>query len=135
MRARRGFVAVAMGVFALVACSPAEAPGEGTVAPGGTGRASYARDMDAKERADCTADGGTVQRRGMLGMEMCVHAYADAGRTCTDSAQCQGRCVGPAGGEGSAGAAVSGQCQADDRLFGCYSEVKGGSAAYAICVD
>ncbi len=111
--------------------SPTPPTGEGTEAPGNQ---SYARDMSAADKAACTSAGGTVQRRGRLGMEQCVRAFADAGKACTDTSQCQGKCVGSAGAA-SASEKVSGQCQADDRLFGCYSEIRDGKAAYAICVD
>lgn len=136
----------ALGALALGGCTPAEAPQPGPVAPGPVtptaptgpaepaGNQSYAREMSAADKAACTSGGGTVQRRGMLGMEMCVYAYADAGRQCTDSAQCEGKCVGSAGSV-APDKAATGQCQADDRLFGCYAEIKGGKSAYAICVD
>lgn len=141
--ALRTLVLTALGALALGGCTPAEAPQTqpGPVAPTApagpsepAGNQSYARDMSAADKAACTSGGGTVQRRGMLGMEMCVHPYADAGKQCSDSSQCQGKCVGSAGST-STSSAVTGQCQADDRLFGCYSEIKGGKAAYAICVD
>lgn len=134
----RSLALAALGAFALGACTPQVGPppptaptGEATEVPGNQ---SYARDMNAADKAACTTAGGTVQRRGRLGMEQCVHPFADAGKACTDTSQCEGKCVGSAG-SASASEKVSGQCQADDRLFGCYSEIRDGKAAYAICVD
>mgnify|MGYP001123423830 CR=1 FL=1 len=144
MRGLRTVLVAAFGAFALAGCAPQDGPQSSTLAPtppagGETGQnQSYddgpRRDMNAADRAACEAAGGSVQRRGRLGMEQCVHAYADAGKQCTDSTQCQGKCVGSAGAV-SPDKAASGICQADDRLYGCYAEVRNGKAVAAICVD
>lgn len=133
--------ALSLSALSLGACTPAEAPQPGPVAPtapAGTsepaGAQTFARDMSVADRAACTSAGGTVQRRGRIGAELCVRPFADAGRQCTDSAQCQGKCVGSAGAA-SGTEPATGQCQADDRLFGCYLEIRGGKAVHAICVD
>jgi hypothetical protein len=136
MRVLRTVLVAAFGALALVGCAPQDGP-QRPVPPSGGEKGenqSYNRDMGAEDRAACLAEGGTVQRRGMLGMEQCVHAYADAGKQCSDSAQCQGKCVGSAGAV-SPDKAASGTCQADDRLYGCYAEVRNGKAVAAICVD
>jgi len=88
--------------------------------------------MSPEKRADCEASGGTVERRGMAGTESCVHTFADGGEACTDSSQCEGKCVGAPGPETQQ---TAGSCQKDDKLFGCYSEILSGKPAYAICVD
>ncbi|MDF2638302.1 MAG: hypothetical protein K0R64_1286 [Novosphingobium lindaniclasticum] len=140
MRGLRTVLVAAFGAFALAGCAPQDGPQPPTPPAGGetAQNQSYddglGRDMNAADRAACEAAGGTVQRRGRLGMEQCVHAYADAGKQCTDSAQCQGKCVGSAGAV-SPDKAASGICQADDRLYGCYAEVRNGKAVAAICVD
>jgi len=122
----RRLVTVLLGGLALAGCSPAQAP-----APQAGGQ-SFPRELSAGDRAACIASGGRVERRGRIGAELCVRPLADAGKACTDTAQCQGKCVAT----GNADAApTAGQCQADDRLFGCYAEIKGGKAAYTICVD
>ncbi len=136
MRGLRTVLVAAFGALALVGCAPQDGPQPPTPPAGGDmgENQSYSRDMGAADRAACEAEGGTVQRRGRLGMEQCVHAYADAGKQCTDSAQCQGKCVGSVGAV-SPDKAASGTCQADDRLYGCYAEVRNGKAVAAICVD
>jgi len=85
----------------------------------------------------CVNSGGTLQARGKSGRVTCVHPYADAGRSCTSSADCQGRCLADRGPDGlpTLGAQTPGHCQADDRLYGCYAQVEGGKARAAICVD
>lgn len=119
----------AFGLIAFAGCVPTEAPQAG--AESGSG---FSREMSMADRTACTSGGGKVERRGRMGMELCVHPYDDAGKACTDSSQCDGKCIGDAGATSDA-SPVAGQCQADDRLFGCYSEIKGGKAANAICVD
>ena len=87
------------------------------------------------EREACEAGGGSVERRGMMGSEMCVRPYADAGKACTDESQCEGRCIA----EGRVGAPpdekVTGICQRDDALFGCFGLVENGTISSGLCVD
>ncbi|PEQ11553.1 hypothetical protein B2G71_16765 [Novosphingobium sp. PC22D] len=127
-------------MLALAACAKQAPPGQqgGSAATSAApaterGQASpFQRTMTPEKRAACEASGGTVERRGMVGAETCVHAYADGGKICTDSAQCEGKCVGS---PGAADQRAAGSCQKDDKLFGCYAEIVGGRPAYAICVD
>lgn len=85
----------------------------------------------------CAQSGGTLQARGKLQQMVCVHAYSDAGKSCSAKSDCQGRCISNKadGSLPELGEAVPGRCQADNRLFGCYAEVDGGKAKAAICVD
>ncbi len=122
----RAFLIAALGGLALSGCTPTQAPAP---APGGQ---SFPRELSVADQAACTAAGGKVERRGRIGAELCVKPFADAGKACTDTAQCEGKCVATGNPETPP---VAGRCQADDRLFGCYSEIKGGKAAYTICVD
>ena len=89
--------------------------------------------MPAPDAAACKAQGGMLDRRGRAQTLMCVHPYPDAGRQCTDTQQCTGKCV-TAPDDGPDGQIV-GTCQADDALFGCFAEVVGGKAVRAMCVD
>lgn len=90
--------------------------------------------LSEADRAACQADGGIVERAGLLGAERCTRPYSDAGKLCTDSGQCEGGCrsddLSPDSGE-----PVMGVCQADDNPFGCYTEIVDGRADHAICVD
>lgn len=93
------------------------------------------RAMTADQRDACTKAGGTVERRGMAQTEVCVTPYADAGKICTDGDQCTGRCIAE-GRVGSApGETVTGICQRDDQLFGCYGIVEDGRIEAGLCVD
>jgi hypothetical protein len=134
--------ALVLSTLVLAAC----APQDNATPPAPTANETAATTSDAKrrpespfqkamspeKRKECEASGGTVERRGMGGMESCIHTYADGGEACTDSSQCEGKCVGAPGPETQQ---TAGSCQKDDKLFGCYSEILGGKPAYAICVD
>jgi len=94
----------------------------------------------------CEAKGGHMEKRGMMQSSMCVVPYADAGKTCSDSSQCLGKCLLNAD-NGSAerksdferattsATPVTGSCEADDRTFGCIAEVKNGAVDVALCID
>jgi len=127
----RSIVLTTLGLLSLAGCTPADAP---QTAPAAEASQSFSRDMSVTDRATCTAAGGKVERRGRIGAELCVRPFADAGKQCTDTAQCQGKCIGTAA-QASSTVPVSGQCQADDRMFGCYSQIRQGKAVDAICVD
>lgn len=93
----------------------------------------------AAEVADCKAQGGSIQGVGMFGMPSCVIPYADGGKVCSDDTDCQGRCIVELGHPGEPdlkpGDALTGQCQKDTALFGCYAEIVGGKVEHSICVD
>ncbi|SFK32525.1 hypothetical protein [Caulobacter sp. UNC279MFTsu5.1] len=108
-----------LALLLLAACAPAaQAPAPTT-----------AQSADAS----CAARGGTMQPVGRLQRPTCVVPYADAGKTCSDKADCQGACI--AEGNLEAQGAVTGQCQKTNVQFGCYAKIVGGKATAAICVD
>ncbi len=85
----------------------------------------------------CARTGGSLEARGKRGLLMCVHPFGDAGKSCRSSSDCQGRCLATGGDNGlpKVGEAAAGQCQADDRLFGCFAELKDGKVKSSMCVD
>ena len=85
------------------------------------------------EAATCATRGGTMQPVGRLQRPTCVVPFADAGKTCSDKADCQGACI--AEGNLEAQGAVTGQCQKTNVQFGCYAKIVNGKATGAICVD
>ena len=121
----RGLLILGSALLAS-ACVPAEAPD--TEQP-------FQTTLSDADRATCAADGGTVERRGRLGAELCVVPFADAGKSCTDSSQCEGQCIAEETGPQPSAQNPKGMCQADDRLFGCYSTIENGKIATTICVD
>ncbi|MDR7102591.1 hypothetical protein [Croceicoccus sp. BE223] len=125
---------LAPALLIVAACTQASAQSDQPIAaPDAQGPVATAS-VDA---ATCKAAGGFLDRRGRMQSEICVHPYADAGKACRDSQECDGKCVtgaSPEPGEAADGQLV-GQCQADDALFGCYAEVVDGKRVRAICVD
>ena len=74
----------------------------------------------------------------MFGTAMCVTRFADAGKVCSNKSDCTGRCITldeEKLRKSAIGVPAVGQCQADDHLFGCYAEIKGGKITQPICVD
>jgi hypothetical protein len=79
----------------------------------------------------------------MFGTPSCVIPYSDVGKHCSGKADCQGLCINEEGSDAAwvageypkPGDVLSGTCQANDALFGCYAEIEGGTVREAICVD
>ncbi|MEM8772659.1 MAG: M1 family metallopeptidase [Pseudomonadota bacterium] len=85
----------------------------------------------------CEAAGGVVRPEGLLGLPRCVKPYSDAGTTCVDGSDCEGRCLSADGVtdyEARPGEA-RGLCEADDSPFGCFAEINRGTVGAALCVD
>jgi hypothetical protein len=82
----------------------------------------------AQAIATCQARGGTIGMVGLSTFPSCLTPYPDAGRSCGDSAQCEGRCL--AVGVVGPGRTVSGQCEASHAtgFEECEIEVRGGRA-------
>lgn len=90
----------------------------------------------AGRAADCEAKGGTIQYAGLAGNEICVIPYKDAGKDCTDKADCEGECwVGNGGSKPGPDGVVHGECQPANVHFGCHAEIKAGKAGPEICID
>lgn len=115
----------ALSMALLAACAPVPAEDSAPIGPNAS--------MTDSAAAECRGAGGVVERRGRLQAELCVKPYADAGKACTDSDQCAGDCVTQEARQD--GAQVAGQCQADDRPFGCFATVEDGRATGGICID
>jgi hypothetical protein len=71
---------------------------------------------------------------GMANSITCVVPYGDAGKPCSDSSECEGRCLQkpPLMDDG---AKTLGACEVNSDHFGCNSEVLGGIAQGTLCTD
>jgi len=85
--------------------------------------------------AACTANGGEVKPICRMQKPACIFTYKDAGKACTDSEQCEGRCVAADGAMPEGGAVVAGVCEVDNDVCGCSTEIVGGKAQAGRCVD
>lgn len=88
--------------------------------------------------AVCKARGGVIRTVCLRAQPMCVLLYRDAGRPCTDSSQCLGRCL-------ASGPTrrpfwpwekpVVGACARDNDPCGCKTEIVRGRPQDDICTD
>jgi hypothetical protein len=87
----------------------------------------------AKTAEACKAQNGDWRRVCMMGNYMCVSTFADAGKTCSSSSECGGRCL--AEGSPDFGAKVTGKCSVNNDPCGCFQTVENGEAQPGLCVD
>lgn len=85
---------------------------------------------------NCVAAGGEWRPVCKAQRPVCVRTYQDAGKICTDSSQCDGRCRGdyaapPPPDDGP----YVGYCEHDSDPCGCSAEVVGGELQSTRCVD
>jgi putative hemolysin len=111
----------------LAACS--NAPTASSAAPAAQAPAAQA----SADATACTAKGGQLRPVGRMQIPRCIVPYADAGKTCTDNADCSGDCL--ATSIVPTGTATTGTCQRDSDRFGCRQEVVGGKGQAALCID
>ncbi len=115
-----------------------EAGGSGD--PGGDEKSIEEMRAESRARIDeeaCVGRGGEVRQEGLLGLWRCVVPYGDAGASCSDASDCEGRCFARddvTDYEAEPGAAV-GVCEADNSPFGCFAEIENGDVAPMLCVD
>lgn len=82
--------------------------------------------------SDCLQRGGQWMQLGRAQVKQCLLRTNDAGKACSDSAQCEGLCLAPEGSQD--GAAVGGTCAVDTNKFGCQQRLRDG-VAVTMCVD
>jgi hypothetical protein len=63
----------------------------------------------------------------------CVISFKDAGKSCSDSSECSGRCTTAMGA--TPGTAAKGTCTANSDPCGCFQLVVNGKADYSLCAD
>lgn len=92
---------------------------------------------DALARIDimaCLDRGGVIQSVCMFGVPSCVEKYMDAGKPCSDSTECAGKCrIEDEFVE--VGTQTTGFCSADSDPCGCFQLIVKGKAEHALCAD
>lgn len=111
----------------------ADASGEEARLGPWTARPDGTVDISAAERARCTALRGTITQTGFI-THACTYPAPDAGKACTGSDQCVGKCLAIQDDAGS-GEAAAGACSALVNRGGCANFIENGKASGMLCVD
>lgn len=132
---------LAFVVLAVAACSGPQPAAEGGPFVGYEGRPlkvggvtdNAVQELLTANPDACAKAGGEIRPVCMLQKPMCVIAFKDAGKTCSDSSECSGRCqteeqVQPQ-------KATTGKCTASNDPCGCFQIVEKGVAGYPLCAD
>lgn len=114
-------IVAAMLMLALAACSALPAPLFVTPQP------TAAAVVPSDNEQDCLDQGGAWGPQGRAQTDMCDLPATDAGKSCTDSSQCQGLCL-------ASGTPATGACSPRTINFGCHDIMADGSRM-AICID
>jgi len=129
-------ITLLIGLLLLIGCAPiapsapSAPPPSSSLAP----TAPYLAPRNTEEAATAATCAGRLDRVGKLQALRCIVTYADAGKACTDGAQCLGqRCMGETKDEGAV-TPVAGRCVATSDPFGCQTIIRAGKAA-TLCVD
>ena len=91
--------------------------------------------QDLKDQNSCESANGIWRREGLAGIYACVLPAKDAGKACTDSSQCEYRCLAKPSDDLRPGQKAGGQCQVNSSPFGCRTEIKDGMADATLCID
>lgn len=82
----------------------------------------------------CEREGGKWKKLGAQQRESCVLPASDAGKTCTDSIQCEVACVAQHS-DIESGTRAEGVCLHSTNLFGCHMYLSNGITEPTLCVD
>ncbi len=86
-----------------------------------------------RDPAACKAMNGVIQPVCLMGHPQCVVEFSDGGKTCSDSSDCQGRCVADSSAQMMQPA--KGTCAKTSYPCGCFSLVVNGVAQPTLCID
>ena len=84
---------------------------------------------------DCSAKGGKYIKQGKLQRYKCVTYFSDAGKSCSDSSECQGSCLNSNRLIETNTSNIVGQCASTDSPFGCREIVENGVGKGFLCID
>ena len=120
-----GRLGIAGVALALAACA---APAEPPPAP-----PPSAHDFEGD--AVCKAHNGEIRPVGVGGhVRRCVIPYRDAGKSCSNDADCEGACWITGVPEGP-NSKARGTCQPSNMVFGCYAILNKGVVGHEVCYD
>ena len=107
----------------------------------GTAHAQNCPPVDPAEQKareqQCRAAGGEWSRFGvhahLCNLYSCAERTKDAGKPCSNRADCEHLCVTQAAPK--IGAPAKGECTAVKTVFGCFTHVDGGKIVGRVCAD
>lgn len=117
-----------MGLFSLIFISACQTP----AVTAEQNDPNYPSEKLVKE---CTAKGGKFSKEGRLQMYRCVMQFSDAGKSCSDSSECQGSCLSSDKSIEAGTPNLVGTCAATDSPFGCRQIIEGGVSKGTLCID
>ena len=115
----------------VAACTHVQSTPRVVDAPG-PWRDAVGQQPTPQETQRCKALGGTIKKVGFE-WSHCVYPSSDAGKACTDAAQCEGACMADA--KVPQGHGTQGRCAAMVNERGCQNYVTKGVASGFLCVD
>lgn len=126
MNNRLGLYLIAfLSLFLIAACQT----------PSVSGEHNKPIDTTKSPKDACLAKGGMYTKQGRLQSYHCVMQFSDAGKSCSDSAQCQGSCTSSDIKIEAGTSNVTGTCAANDSPFGCHQTIENGVAKGFLCID
>ena len=120
----------ALVVLAIAACAPMP-----PAAPAAETPAAPVKLVPASDQAGCLVQKGDWAPICRMQQPACVLNFSDAGKSCTDSDQCQGNCYADLSQGPPDGKPVAGKCAVNSNPCGCNSRVEDGKATPTLCVD
>ncbi len=87
----------------------------------------------AQNVEQCSTIGGEWRPICMMGKPACVVTFKDAGKSCSDSSECSGRCITKTSAQ--PGSETRGICTTNSDPCGCFQLVTKGQADYPLCAD
>lgn len=114
--------------FALNACAPATS---------GSSDGAVSATAIPNDEQSCRVAGGAWRPVCMMGKSACVVAYADAGKTCRDGDDCEGKQCRYEGKQTTNmdGKEATGKCVANSDPCGCFTLVQDGKIQGTLCAD
>jgi hypothetical protein len=124
---------IALFALAFAACTPMAPPSPPPGAPSPAPQLSFL--AQTRDAASCKAGGGNWRPICFLGKPACVVTFPDAGKACSDKADCQGQCYAVLASGPPGTAKAVGVCQQTSDPCGCHSRILKGLAEPVLCVD
>ena len=121
----RLFLMVFLSVFFIAGCQ---------TSPTASAKRTSVDSFEALAKS-CLAQGGTYIKQGRLQNYRCIQQFSDAGKSCSDSVECQGSCTSSDITIEAGTSNITGTCAANSSRFGCRQIIQDGVAKGVLCVD